>query len=168
MSIFAELNQSERGTSFESGGGDFAPIPSGTELKAMIEDCQWQTPREEGRPDFVSLRWKVIDGEYNNRVIFQKVHIKDAEEKKRKKALNMLSAIDKNCGSGIEKLGTMPTDAELNANLLHKPMAIKVQAWNMTVDGERKQGNWVSKVSALNSTTPKPTPQVSDDDIPFA
>ena len=58
---------------FETGGGNFEPIPAGTQLIAAIKDAVIENTDRDG--DFIKLQWGVLDGEYKNRVVFQKIHV---------------------------------------------------------------------------------------------
>lgn len=148
--------------SFEVGGGE--PIPNNTTLKAMITEASWD---EYMGDRHINLRWDVIDGEYKNRVVFQKVRVMDTDAKKKDRALRMLAAIDANAGGKLMALGREPSDMDLASSLLSKPMWIKVQTWEF--DG--KKGNWVSAVSGGNEPkSTQPATASSNDDgnsIPF-
>lgn len=158
--------------SFEMGGENMEPIPSNTELLAYIEQAKWDEFKEEA---YVSLKWKVAKPEqYKGRVVFQKLKVCSEDDKKRTKAVKMLAAIDTNCKGkllGIE----YPKDGDLMKCLANQMMRIKVQIWSMVVNGEDKQGNWVSSVAPkVNSKPAAPRPEktapadeISDDDIPF-
>ena len=70
---------------FESGGGNMAPIPEGTQVLAAVDEAKWDSIKNE---DHVSLRWTVMQPEeYKNRKIFQKIKTNDADPAKRDKAL---------------------------------------------------------------------------------
>jgi hypothetical protein len=79
--------------------------------------------------------------EYANRVIFHKLKVFNT--KQGDKAKMMLRAIDANCGGKLSKLNAAPEDMDLMTALVGKPMAIKVQVWEMN----DKKGNWISAVS---------------------
>lgn len=137
---------------FEMGGGE--PIPANTALKVMITEASWDEYQGDRH---IKIRWDVIDGEYKNRVVFQKVRVMEPDPKKRDRAIKMLAAIDANAGGKLMALGREPTDMELASSLLNRPMWIKVQVWEM--DG--KAGNWVSAVSGGNSGGAVHTPAQS-------
>ena len=146
---------------FTMGGGDIEPIPSNTQLKACIDEIGWKTYQDD---TYIEARWVVLDGEYKNRKIFQKIRVSDEDDKKRTKALAMLAAIDANCGGKLMEAGETPTDDTLAINLMNKPMAIKVFVWEMN---DRK-GNWIQSVSA-SMQQQKQTVNAApiSDDIPF-
>ncbi len=149
MSFFQLSDNSQFDTtgSFEMGGGKIEPIPNNTQVKAIIDEAKWDTYNDDR---YISLRWSIIEGEYLNRKIFQKIKVCEADSQKKDKALRMLAAIDTNAGGGLMKLGYEPTDMDLAANLTNKPQAILLQVWEMTKDnGEEISGNWVSMVAPV-------------------
>lgn len=153
--------------SFESGGGDFEPIPNNTQARAVIGEARWDDYEGDY---FINLTWELIDGEHKGRKVFQKVRVRDDDSKKRDKALRMLAAIDANSGGGLMRVPTEPTDQDLSINLCNKPMIIKIMVWSMERDGETKKGNWVSAVAPANAqlAPPQAPPAVNpSDDVPF-
>jgi hypothetical protein len=191
MSFFnlstGENLQQNQTTSFELGGGEIVPIPNNTTCIAAIEEVKWDSYEADS---FISVKWRITQpNEYANRVIFQKIKVygfvadKDPQATA-DKAKRMLAAIDANCGGKLMQLQGVPTDADLMGALAGKMLAIKLQVWKMTNNGEEKSGNWVSAVApAKGAPAPSPAaqPQVqqgapvaappafspSDDDIPF-
>jgi len=165
---------------FETGGGDIEPMPAKTQVLAAPDEAKWDTSDREDA-EFISIRWSVLKpAEYNNRKVFQKLHVKHADQKKADKALRMLAAIDANAGGKLMKAGDEPTDQSLTATLVNKPMMLMLQLWELeTETGEKKRGNWVSAVSPRAGgaekkepvATKKPAPIADpgdfDDDIPF-
>ena len=157
--------------SFESGGGDMAPIPDGTQVKAAIDESKWDS--YEG-VEYVSLRWNVLmPAEFKGRKIFQKVRVKDADKKKSDKAKKMLAAIAVNAGGGLLKVAE-PGDQDLQKHLMNKPMALLLKVWEIDkTDGTGKAtGNWVSAVSPLKKSEPapvvvEPAPAIDEDDLGF-
>ena len=130
---------------FTSGGGEFDPIPAKTQVLAIPCEIKWDTYDGEM---FINIQWTVLQpAEYKNRRVFQKLKVKDDDEKKREKALRMLVAIDANAKGGLLKSGKEPTDADLQKALLNKPMVLMLQVWKLE-DG--RQGNWISAVSPKN------------------
>ena len=177
--------QAENTTTFESGGGEIQPIPNNTALVAAIEEAKWADWEGES---YINLKWRVMrPAEYANRVIFQKLHVMKHGDKG-DKAKRMLMAIDANCGGKLSRLRDTPQDEDLMMSLVGKPVAIKVQVWE--ING--KTGNWISAVApakqqapqAQQQQQPQRTPQQNahnqaksngyqplsnfdDDDIPF-
>ncbi len=165
---------------FESGGGNFEPIPAGTQLIAAIKDAVIENTDRDG--DFIKLQWGVLDGEYKNRVVFQKLHVFSDDAKKAEKAKRMLAAIDANCGGALMKARVEPTGDSIRAALLAKPMYITVMVWEMEGDKGFMSGNWVNAVAPMRKgTTTAPAPATKpkqrastpppaeefEDDIPF-
>ena len=140
-------SQVENTTSFEMGGGDIQPIPNNTALIAAIEEAKWDNYEGD---NYISLKWRVMrPAEYANRVLFQKLHVFDP--KKGDKAKQMLMAIDANCGGKLARLNDAPEDMDLMTALVSKPMAVKVQIWE--ING--KTGNWISAVSPAKAQAPQ-------------
>lgn len=154
---------------FESGGGDIAPIPKNTQVKAAVDEAkidEWNDDR------YVSLRWNILaPEEYKGRKIFQKIRVFDRDSKKQDKAKRMLNAIAVNAGGGLLKIQSEPTAEDLQKHLNHKPMALLLQVWKIedAQTGEEKTGNWVSAVSPLKKKSapkpePEPEPEIDSDD----
>lgn len=173
MSFWNE-EQRKTGGNFESGGGDFEPIPANTGCIAAIKQANWA---EYQGDRYINIQWQVLKPEqYKNRVIFQKVRVLDDDPSKADRAKRMLAAIDTNAGGRLLKLQSEPTDHDLASALTGKIQAIKLQVWEMNVDGQERSGNWVSAVAPSKGaptqqqeTAPAPMPQMDDDldSIPF-
>lgn len=174
MSFFTQSNgQTVQSTgNFESGGGNLAPIPDGTQVLAVIDEAKWDTYNNES---YISLRWSVAKPqEYANRKIFQKIKVQDSEPAKRDKALLMLAAIDTNAGGKLQAAGVQPDTQALAAALMNRPMVLKLGVWEL--DDKSKSGNWVSKVAprpqagqaAQAATAPAPKPQPKPAPAPAA
>lgn len=157
---------------FEAGGGDLAPIPAKTQVKAAIDEAKWDEYEGE---QYIKLRWNVLaPTEYKGRKIFQKVKVNESDSKKQDKAKKMLCAIAVNAGGGLLKMTTQPGDQDLQKHLTNKPMALLLQVWSIEKsDGTGKaEGNWISAVSPLKTKTAEPEAAPvaaadSDDDIGF-
>lgn len=160
----------EAETTFDSGAKSFEDIPDNTQLVACVTDGKWDEYEGE---EYINLTWTVLDGDYKNRKVFQKIKCKNSDTGKAQKALRMLAAIDKNAGGELMKLGTEPSSDDIAMHLSNKPMAIKVLIWE--ING--KSGNWIAAVSPVNGTAgtqhiaaSKPSPPAMDDfddDLPF-
>lgn len=157
---FWQLNdgtEAQTSTTFESGGGEIQPIPNNTQLIAVIEEAKWADYQGDST---INLKWRVMrPAEYANRVIFHKLKVFGTSRDKDKaatadKAKMMLRAIDANCGGKLSRLNSAPEDADLMTALVAKPMAIKVQVWDM--DG--KKGNWISAVAPAKAQAPATQP----------
>ena len=144
LSDNTQITEEEKAGTFESGGG-FEPIPAGTQLKACIDDAAW----DDYEGDFyINVTWSVLEGEFTNRKVFQKIRVRDDDPKKRDKALRMLAAIDANAGGKLMESGAEPDDNALQIALVNKPMIIKVGVWEM----DDRKGNWIQKVAPITST----------------
>ena len=178
--------------SFELEGGNLAPMPDGTQVKAVIDEAKWDSKDE---CKFISLRWSVLQPEqYKNRKVFQKLWVlgnnpqqsdHDKAKKQGAKARRMLSAIDGNAGGNLVSGGGAPTEQALQKNLIAKPMVIKLAVWEMrdSMSGDVMTGNWVQAVFAKTAEiiTPAASAQkrppsgnqgvssmaLEDDEIPF-
>lgn len=180
MSFFDFGNEQENNGNFEAGSGDFAPIPKGTVVNVIAEEVKWKEFNSE--PEFVEVKWTIVDGEYKGRKIFQKIHTQSNDPQKATKAQRMLGAINFNAKGGLEKLSHKPTDAELTNALTFKKMALKLEVWISKEDfqtgqalpeSEWKSGNWVAAVSPVGSVQTQNTQQRAvpptdvDSDLPF-
>lgn len=160
---------------FDSGGGNFDPIPDGTKVRAIITESKW---KEYQGARYINLQWQVVDGEFKKRVIFQKVKVFENDAAKADRQKMMLAAIDANCGGKLALVDGEPDDMDLTKALTNKPMVIKLAVWDM--DG--KTGNWVQAVEsgkakpasaekkehAPEKKKPEPTPEPDEgEDIPF-
>jgi hypothetical protein len=150
---------------FETGGGDIAPIPAKTQVKAAIDEAKWDMTQD--GDEYISLRHTVLaPAEYKNRKVFQKLWVMGNNPNNKNpaaqgdKAKRMLAAIAANCGGGLLKVQGKPSDQDLQSNLTGKPMALLLQVWKLEKDdGTTAEGNWVSSVSPLRQQS-APPPQV--------
>ena len=155
--------------SMEMGGGDFEPIPKGTEVLAFVEDGKIDV--YEGI-EKVKLTWVVLQPvEYKDRKVFQNIKVFDEDPAVAAKARKMLAAIDFNAGGKLLATGQAPDDMNVMAALSMKQMVLKLAVWDMN----DKKGNWVTSVGAKGSSVPKAAPApvvapnagVNPDNIPF-
>jgi hypothetical protein len=148
------------GTEYEVPSGNMDPIPAGSSVLAMIDECKWEMkPTGE---EFISARWTVIaPEEYKNRKVFHKLWVLDMDPsakdeasglKKRDKARKMLAAIDANAGGKLTAKPGRPTNDDL-LHLTNKPMVATMMIWSMpdTRNGGMMHGNWVSAVASKAS-----------------
>lgn len=175
---FWNQEQRDTGGSFESGGGTFEPIPANTGCVAAIRQAGWAEYQGER---YISVHWQILAPEqYKGRMIFQKIRVLDDDPAKADRAKRMLAAIDTNAGGKLLALDREPTEQDLSSALTGKIQAIKLQVWELEINGEERSGNWVSAVapSKKQQTATKPAPQPAaprpatedidlDDDIPF-
>lgn len=161
MSFFNLSDNSTLDTSGSfSSQEEIKPIPAKTKVKAAIEEVKWD---EYEGDEYINITWSVLDGEYKNRKIFQKVRVKDNDPKKRDKAIRMLVAIDSNAKGGLVALGREPMEHELQSALMHKPMCIMLQVWKI----DDKEGNWVSAVSPASGYVATEPQDANEDDEDF-
>jgi len=160
MSIWDNIGDDQISDSFDMGGGEIAPIPSNTNVAAIIDEAKWDS--RDG-VDYISLRWSVLaPADYKNRKVWQKLQVRD--EKKAQKHARMLAHIDHIAGAKLMERDVDPTDQDLQA-LCNRPMQIKVMVWEI----DDKKGNWVCAVSK-NGPKPMPTAAPSAapaEDVPF-
>ncbi len=150
------------GTEYEVPSGNIEPIPAGSSVLAMIDECKWEMkPTGE---EFISARWTVLaPEEYKNRKVFHKLWVLDMDPsakdeasgiKKRDKARKMLAAIDANAGGKLTAKPGRPTNDDL-LSLTNKPMVASMMIWSMpdTRNGGMMHGNWVSAVASKAQRT---------------
>jgi hypothetical protein len=155
--------------SFESGGGNFDPIPDGTQVLASCDEAKIDNYQGD---DYISLRWSVLAPvEYKNRKLFQKVKVFSDDQKIAEKAKRMLAAIDANAGGLLMASDDEPTGESLTKALVNKPMILRLAVWDI----EGKKGNWVSAVAPKTATSSAPAaapakakkPEIELGDVPF-
>ena len=139
---------------------DLPPIPDKTIVKAAATEIKWDLFTKDS-PDgktlngerYINIRWDVIDGEFQKRVIFQKIKVSSAQEKTRDNAIDMLAAIDMNASGGkLMTLGREPSDMELMTLLANKPMHLRLRVW--TSQDKTASGNWIDAVSSAKGGKP--------------
>lgn len=169
--------EAEAKNDFEMGGG-FEVIPDGSRVLAAVEECkddEWEGER------FFSLKWRILEGDYKNRIIFQKLKVFSQKEKQRDNAITMLAAIDANAGGKLMASGKEPTDFAIASALANRPMILLLRVWES--DDKQKSGNYVAGVfgrqqtkaatAAKSKPAAKPQEQGAEppmdfsDDIPF-
>lgn len=149
--------QLDQNKEFDMGGGDLEPIPNNTQVTAIIESSEWD---EYEGDRYIKNKWSIVDGEYQGRVIFQKVKVCESDPKKKDKALRMLAAIDNNCGGKLQQLGVEPDDMQLGINLTNTPMTLLLRVWKIKGDdGEEKAGNWIGAVAPVGKPQQKAAPK---------
>lgn len=152
-------------TEFDSNV-ELAPIPDGTIVTAVIENAEISAWEDD---QYINLRWRVAQPqEFNNRVVFQKIRVWDGNPSKRDRAIQMLVAIDQNCGGHLLASGQEPTDQSLQT-LVSRPLRLKLGVWEL--DDKSRSGNWVVSVGPASAQAvaqaATPPPVMADDDIPF-
>jgi len=161
MSFFAGI---ETTGEFEISA-NFEPIPEGTQVVALANEAKWD---EYEGTYYISIAWEILQGEFKNRKIFQKLRVRDDDQKKREKAIKMLAAIDKNAGGLLMRQSVEPSDESLAQALLNKPMALRLGLWDMN----GKTGNYVQAVAPIArqgapSGAPMKRNPIIESDVPF-
>lgn len=123
MSRLAQFqDQVQNGFGYE----EFQPIPNGVEVLCFVESAAWEKllntrVKPAAHDEFIKVKYRVVGGEYDNRVIFQKLHILGKVENTPEKnvtteenALLMLAALDQIClGGAMSRLPHDPEDEDL-------------------------------------------------------
>lgn len=120
----------------------FPNIPDGTTAPAIIKSAEM---KEFNGTEFFSVTYKLVDGEFKNREVRQKLKCFDDDLKKRDRAKNMLMRLFKLSNEKLHHKN-MPTDKDL-LPLQGKVLGIKIQEWF----DDNKEGNYVSEVHALDA-----------------
>lgn len=95
--------------------GDFEPIPAGY-YTAMITESEFR-PTKAGDGEYLNLRFDIIDGEYEGRVLFARLNLSNPNPKAVDIAQRQLSSI-------CRAVGIMAPDD--SSDLHDKPLKIKV------------------------------------------
>lgn len=159
-------------SSFSYESNEYRLIPDDTECLSRIKDIKWLD--YEG-VFYINVVWSILEGQYKNRLVFQKIKVNERDASKRDRAVKMLAAIDSNAGSKLPKHDNAPTDEELSLSLVGAIMIVVVGEWEIS----GKSGNWVKAVkpsgehdSASNHEPASASQDIADeeelsDEIPF-
>lgn len=128
-------NEEAKGGDFESAGGNFEPIPDGTKVIASVEEVALNNYEGE---DYFNVKWRVLEGEFINRIIFQKLKVFSNDSKVRDKAITVLASIDSNAGGKLMAAGKEPTEMSMASALLNKPMILLLRVWETDADNTGK------------------------------
>lgn len=118
--------------------GVFAPIPDETMCTAEILSFELM-PATDKFPAQYQVKWRIIDGEYKKRVLFQKLRAFDDNQDKALRARNFLMLFYKLMSLNIPDC--VPGNAELMP-FIGKIFDIKIRLSSI----EGKDINWVSEV----------------------
>ena len=127
---------------------DFSIIPEGTRAIALIkkfarvdkEATQWQ-PAE----TFLEITYKLVDGDYKNREVKQKIKCFEGKDVSVDRALNMLMLVMKLCEFKPTH-GGEPTQEELSS-MQGKVLGIVIGEWLIEKDdGKNIEGNNVTQI----------------------
>jgi hypothetical protein len=128
----------------------YDPIPAGW-YKAIISNSEMK-PTRDGYGEYLSLTLQIIEGQYENRLVFARLNLKNANEKAVDIARKDLAAI-------CRAVGVMsPRSSE---ELHDKPLMIKVKV--RPAQGEYDASNDIGGYKADEGTdfTPPPPPKAA-------
>ena len=121
------------------------PVPPGT-YTAQIEASE-VTATSKNTGDILKLQWRILEGEHENRVVFDNVNLRNVNETAQKIGQSQLASIRKALGVGAVK----------NSEELHNiPCKITVKI-RPPKDGY-EASNSISKYESLNATATPPAP----------
>lgn len=123
---------------------DFSPLPVGN-YTVVITQSEMK-PTKTGNGQYLQLTLQVVEGEYKNRLIFDRLNIQNQNEVAQQIAQKALSSI-------CRAVGVMhPKDSE---ELHDKPFSVKIGI--RPASGEYGESNIVKGYSSLSSSTPVKT-----------
>ncbi len=128
----------------------YDPIPAGW-YKAIISNSEMK-PTRDGYGEYLSLTLQIIEGQYENRLVFARLNLKNANDKAVDIARKDLAAI-------CRAVGVMsPKSSE---ELHDKPLMIKVKV--RPASGEYEASNDIGGYKADEGTdfTPPPPPKAA-------
>lgn len=121
---------------------DFSPLPVGN-YTVVITQSEMK-PTKSGNGQYLQLTLQVVEGEYKNRLIFDRLNISNANEVAQQIAQKALSSI-------CRAVGVMhPKDSE---ELHDKPFSVKIGI--RPASGEYGESNIVKGYSSLSSSPVK-------------
>ncbi len=128
----------------------FDPIPAGW-YQAIISSSEMKATRD-GYGEYLSLTLQVIEGQYENRLVFARLNLKNANDKTVDIARKDLAAI-------CRAVGVMSPQA--SEELHDKPLMIKVKV--RAASGEYDASNDVAGYKAVEGAnlTPPPPPKAA-------
>ena len=120
---------------------DFSPLPVGN-YTVVITQSEMK-PTKTGNGQYLQLTLQVVEGEYKNRLIFDRLNIQNQNSVAQQIAQKALSSI-------CRAVGVMhPKDSE---ELHDKPFSVKIGI--RPASGEYGESNIVKGYSSLSSSTP--------------
>lgn len=133
----------------------FDPIPAGW-YQAIISNSEMK-PTRDGYGEYLSLTLQVIEGQYENRLVFARLNLKNANDKAVDIAKKDLAAI-------CRAVGVMsPQSSE---ELHDKPLMIKVKI--RPAQGEYEASNDVGGYKAVDGADLTPPPKAATPATPAA
>lgn len=140
MSGFWESSEGEvTGNPKDAFASMFKRVPDGTMALAEILSF---TNQEHNGSKFLAIEWKLVEGEFADCKVTQKIRAFEGDSKKRHRALNMMKLIYQQMNVK-PKSGDAPNDEDLSV-FVGKRAGIKINETEPNQDG--KQYNWVSEV----------------------
>ena len=126
----------------------FDPIPAGW-YKAIISNSEMKATRD-GYGEYLSLTLQIIDGQYENRLVFARLNLKNANDKAVDIARKDLAAI-------CRAVGVMsPKSSE---ELHDKPLMIKVKV--RPASGDYEASNDIGGYKAVEGANLTPAPKAA-------
>jgi hypothetical protein len=127
------------GTMEDAFAKTFKQIPDNTKAIARIES--FMSVLYNGM-NYINIDWMLIDGDFKDQKVSQKIRVHDEDAKKRHRALNMLKLIF-DMFNIKPKHSNMPTDQDL---IVFKGKIAGIVIRETEPNDEGKQYNWVSEV----------------------
>ncbi|MCF3934318.1 DUF669 domain-containing protein [Acuticoccus sp. M5D2P5] len=150
----------------EAGGGDFEAIPAGQYTACIIDAERAPQSTREGAPDHgdvLKLTWKITEGEYANRLIWQRLNLwwtgpEEMFSERTGKPYNPRKIAEGQFASIREAIGI--NSPKTTDEILERPCRITVKVRPAT--GQYRASNDISNVKALGGAVPAaraPRPQ---------
>lgn len=133
--------------------GGFELLPEGTQVQAQVTHVLLQKERvftnqstgaEETAAPHFEVKWTVLDGPYKSRVLFQKLRVFEEDEKKAKRAKNMLMYLFNIFN--LKPPAAFPSESDV-MSFSNKIGYLLVGVWEMN----GKSGNMIREVYANKS-----------------
>jgi hypothetical protein len=131
----------------EVEGGSFEPLPEG-EYVCMFTESE-EKPTKAGTGAFIEMKMEVVEGNHQNRVLFERLNIKNPNEKAVEIAYQTLKSICEACGkptiqntdelNGIRFIAKVVVDGEYNRIKKYKSIKEKSAPATSSSDGAAKK-----------------------------
>jgi len=133
---------------------DFGVIPEGTTAKASIKEfcvVNKEATQYAEAQKFLQITYKLLDGDYKNRQVTQKIKVFEGKPEQIDRNLNMLKLVMDLC-SFKPANSNEPTNDDLVV-MVGKIVGVKIKEWSLPKnDGTMMEGNYVSEVYAAAET----------------
>lgn len=143
-------------------------LPKGTRITAIAEVTEWRGPsdiqidefvkkfglsmEEAETIDVISVQWRAEGGQFDGRVVFQKLHVLSPDPKKRDSNLDAYAAVDTILNEGLLlELGEEPSDEELERAWCGKKADLVLGVWKSGKGADMQSGNFVQGVFPAGS-----------------